>query len=183
MKRILVWVVILVIVGAVVVNAVRPRPVEVETVACRRGTAEAFITEEAETRLDDEYVLTMPVNGRLLRVDLKEGTLVEKGSVIARVDTFERREEVKQLDARVNEIKALIVGVDEAKPKADDIKSAELAVQEAKLRHDAAKKALEVCNINFAQETKLHGRNKRLLKDGSLSETAFIESERRFLML
>jgi len=183
MKRILVWAVIVAIVGAVVVTAARRRPIEVEAVPCRRGTAEAFVTEEAETRLDDEYVIAMPVNGRLLRIDLKEGALVEKGSVIAQVDAFERREQLKQLEAQVKETEALIVGVDEAKPKAEDIRGAELAVDEAKLRRDAAQKALEVCRINYAQEKKLHEQNGQLFRQGALPETMFIESERRFLML
>ena len=183
MKRILFWTVVVAGIAAIVFLAARPQPLEVEVVRCARGTAEAFITEEAETRLDDDYVIAMPVNGRLLRIDLKEGAQVEKGSEIARLDTFERDEQLKRLEAREREIRALIVGVDEAKPKADDIKAAELAVQEAKLRHQSAKKSLEATQINYRQEEKLFKRRETLLAKGSIPEADFIEAERRYLML
>ena len=92
MKRILTWAAVTIVIGLLILYAVWPRPLEVEVVPCSRGAIAACVSEEAETRLDDEYIITMPVNGRLLRVDTKEGTLVETGSVIAHVDTFEREE-------------------------------------------------------------------------------------------
>jgi HlyD family secretion protein len=183
MKRILTWSLALLAAAAALVLLLRPQPVEVEAVRASRAAVEAFITEEAETRLDDDYVIAIPVAGRLLRIDRKEGALVEKGDVVARVDTFERRERLKELEARVGEIRALIVGVDEAKPKPDDIRAAELAVQEAKLRHDAARKALEAAGIDCEQERKLYERRKILHKEGSIPKTEFIEAERRYLLL
>jgi HlyD family secretion protein len=183
MKRAIVWVVGLAAVAWGLAVIVRPQPVEVETAVSVRGDVETYITEEAETRLDDEYVITMPVQGRLLRIDLKEGAAVRKGDVIARVDTFEREEELKRLAARVEEIKALIEGVDEAKPKPEDIRTAELAVEEAKLRQEAARKAREACEVDFGQEKKKYLRNKELLAKEAINEFEFIESERRYLVL
>ena len=182
MKRILSWIAV-VVVALLIVYAAWPRPVEVEVARCTRGTISAFVLEEAETRLDDEYVITMPVHGRLLRVDFKEGTVIEKGSVVARVDTFERKERLKRLGARVREIQALIVGVDKAKPKPEDIRAAELAVEEAKLRHDAARKSLDVARINYEQEEKQYKRMKMLLAGGSIPQSDFDEAQRRYLML
>ena len=183
MKKLAGWIVVLVAVAAFGVYVMRPQPVAVEAVACRRGAAQAFVTEEAETRLDDVYVIAMPVDGRLLRIDMKEGSLVEKGRVIAQVDTFDRNKELKELEARVEEIRALIVGVDKAKPKEEDFQAAELAVQEAELRHGAAKKAFQACRINVEEEKKLYERSEQLHKGNVLRETDFIEARRRFLML
>jgi len=182
MKKVLVWAALAIVV-LLIVFAAWPRPLAVEVVACATGTIEAFVLEEAETRLDDEYVITMPVNGRLLRIDLKEGALVKKESVIARVDPFERQEQLKRLDAHVREIEALIVGVDKAKPKPEDLRAAELAVQEANLRCDAAKKSLAVARINYEQEKKQYERKKALLAGGSISQSDFDTAERQYLML
>ena len=182
MKRILTWTAAIVV-ALLIAYAVWPRPLEVEVVPCSRGPIEAFVSEEAETRLDDEYVISMPVNGRLLRVNLKEGALVEKGSVIARVDTFEREEQLKRLDAHVREVRALIVGVDKAKPKPEDIQAAQLAIEEAKLRCDAARKSLEAARINYEQEEKQYERRKLLVAGGAISQSDFDEAQRRYLML
>jgi HlyD family secretion protein len=114
---------------------------------------------------------------------LKEGAIVDEGAVVARVDTFERTEELKRLAARVKEIEALIVGVDEAKPKPEDIRAAELAVAEAKLRYDVAQKTRETCEINFKQEKKKYTRQKELFGKGAINEFEFIEAERRYLVL
>jgi len=183
MWRILVWVGIAVAVALVVVYVAWPRPREVETALCSRGAIEAFVSEEAETRLDDEYVVTMPVAGRLLRIGLMAGDQVDSGNLIAQVDTFERRERLKTLQSRVREIEARIVGVDEAKPKPDDIRAADLAVQEARIRLDAAGKALEVTRINYEQEKKQYERLARLHAAGTISDSEFDEAQRKFLTL
>ena len=183
MKRIVSWTAFLIVAGLLVAYAAWPRPLEVEAVACLRGTIDAFVSEEAETRLDDEYVITMPVNGRLMRIAQKEGTLVEKGDLIAHVDTFEREEQLNRLDARVREVQALIIGVDKAKPKPEDVRAAELAVQEAKLRHEAAKKSLDAARINYEQEAKQYNRKKTLLAEGAIPQSDFDEAQRQYLVL
>ncbi|MCD6405458.1 MAG: efflux RND transporter periplasmic adaptor subunit [Planctomycetes bacterium] len=183
MKRILTWAAVAAAAVLVVAYAAWPRPLEVETAVCSLGRIEAFVLEEAKTRLDDEYVITMPVDGRLLRIDLREGAQVEKASVIARVDGFERKEQIKRLDARVGEIEALIIGVDKAKPKPEDIEAGELAVSEAMLRSDAAKDSLEAARIDYEHAAKRYERNKDLLAGGAISQTDFDEGERLYLML
>ncbi len=183
MKRIIFWSVAAIVVVLFVVYAVWPRPLEVETAVAELGSIEATIPEEGETRLDDEYVVSMPVAGRLLRVDLKEGDMVEQGSLVARVDTFEREQQLKQLESRVLEIQALIVGVDEAKPKPDEIRAAELAVEEAKIRKDLARKTLEEASINYEEEEKEYRRRESLLAEKAISQSVFDEARRRYLTL
>jgi len=182
-KRILTWTAVIIGVALLVAYAAWPRSLEVEVAQCSRGAISAFVLEEAETRLDDEYVITLPVGGRLLRIDLKEGALVEKGNVIAHVDTFERKEQLKRLDARVRETRALIVGVDEAKPKPEDIRAAELAVEEVTLRLESAGKSLDAARISYEQEEKQYKRMKALLAGGSIPESDFDEARRRYLTL
>ena len=183
MKRALLWIVVGVAAAGLIVFAAWPRPRLVETAPCTAGEISVFITEEAETRLDRDYVVSMPVAGRLLRIGLDEGHIVTKGEVIARVDTFERDERLKTLHAQIREIKAEIEGVDEAKPKPEDIKVADLAVGEAAARHAAAKKALEEARINFDQEQKQFARVKALYEERTVTKAEFDEAQRRYLTL
>ena len=135
------WAAAAVVAVVVIAWAAWPRPLTVEAARCRRGAITAAVAEEAETRLERDYTVAMPVGGRLLRVDLDEGESVEAGEVVARVDTFERRERLKELRARVEETRALIVGVDMEKPKPEDIEAAGIAVKRAELSALSARKA------------------------------------------
>ncbi len=80
MKKILTVVFIADVIIGIIFYIARPRPLEVETAVCAKGSIRTFIWEEAETRLDDEYIVSMPVSGRLLRIDFKEGHEVKKMS-------------------------------------------------------------------------------------------------------
>ena len=64
----------------------RPDPVVVETARVERGPVSVTIDEGGETRVRDRYVVDAPVTGRLRRVELREGDVVEKGGVVAQLD-------------------------------------------------------------------------------------------------
>lgn len=61
----------------------RPAPLELDVVRAVRGPLEVTTTEEAETRIRERFVVTAPVNGRLMRIGLREGDLIEAGQVLA----------------------------------------------------------------------------------------------------
>ena len=183
MKRIIVWVVLALIAAGAAALLLWPRAVVVETVAVERGPLVSHLTEEAETLLDNDYIVAMPVSGRLLRIDLKEGYVAERGEMIARVDTFEREKQLQNLESRVVEIRAQIVGVDKAKPKPEDIRAAELAVEEAEGRLAVARKALEAARVDYEQERKQYERRKALFEGGAISQSLFDEYERNYLVL
>ena len=60
------------------------RMVEVETAAVTSGPFEATIDEDAKTHLADRYVVSAPLSGRLGRIALREGGLVEGGVLVHR---------------------------------------------------------------------------------------------------
>ena len=70
-------------VAAVVVAALAwsfwPRPVEVELASVSRGPMEVDVSDEGRTRVREVYQVSAPVNGRLLRVEVHPGDLVEGG--------------------------------------------------------------------------------------------------------
>lgn len=65
--------------------AFRPSPVLVEVAVAEAGFLRETIAEEGETRVRDRFVVSSPVAGRLVKIDLDEGDAVTAGSVVARV--------------------------------------------------------------------------------------------------
>lgn len=60
-----------------------PAPLVVDTVQAVRGPLEVTTSEEGETRSKERFVVTAPVSGRLMRIGLREGDLIEAGQVLA----------------------------------------------------------------------------------------------------
>jgi HlyD family secretion protein len=63
--------------------ALWPETVPADTAAVIRGPMEVTIDEEGETRIRERFVVSAPVNGRVLRVDLEAGDRVARGDVLA----------------------------------------------------------------------------------------------------
>jgi HlyD family secretion protein len=63
--------------------AFAPRPVQVEVAVVTQGRFEATIDEDGKTRLRDRYVVSAPLAGRLDRVTLREGDVVQAGAIVA----------------------------------------------------------------------------------------------------
>ncbi|HEX7373756.1 MAG TPA: HlyD family efflux transporter periplasmic adaptor subunit [Steroidobacteraceae bacterium] len=63
--------------------ALRPRPVEVDTVAVTRGLFVKTVDEEGKTRVRERYVVSAPLAGRLLRIALKPGDDIRPNMQVA----------------------------------------------------------------------------------------------------
>ncbi|WP_375205485.1 efflux RND transporter periplasmic adaptor subunit [Hyphococcus sp.] len=74
------------VVAAFMLYAFWPRPMAVDIGEATRAPMLVTIDEEAKTRVRDAYVVSAPVRGRLLRVDVEPGDeVVESETVIARM--------------------------------------------------------------------------------------------------
>ena len=107
-----------------------PRTMTVETATVARGPLVVTVDEEGRTRVRDRFVVSAPVAGRLLRIELEPGDLVERGDVVARL----RPESPSLLDARTRA---------EA--------SAALASAEAALGHARAEEQRALAALDHAQ--------------------------------
>ena len=183
MKRIVTWCIIGLAAAALVAYLAWPRPLQVETARCSRGAIAVAITEEAKTRLDSERIVSMPVLGRLQRIDLEVGDVVRKDQVIARVETFDRLQTLAGLEDSIRSLRASIVGVDKAKPKPEDFQAQTLAVEEAKTRQAASQKALEEARVNYDEEEKQYLRTKRLFDEHTVSQSDLDVEQRKYLTL
>ncbi|HEX4955995.1 MAG TPA: efflux RND transporter periplasmic adaptor subunit [Thermoanaerobaculia bacterium] len=114
-----------------VVLALRPEPVRVETAPVRRGPLAVSVDEEGETRIHHRYVISAPVAGTLKRIALHEGDEVAAGQVVAELDPL-------PLDARSRrEAEARLAAARAAR------REAEAGIATAKAAHDEAARTLE----------------------------------------
>lgn len=63
--------------------AFAPRPLAVEVARATTGPYEQAIAEDGKTRLRERYIVTAPLAGRLARIALREGDVVEAGAIVA----------------------------------------------------------------------------------------------------
>lgn len=77
-----VWLGVLVV-GGLIAMAAWPRTTEVEVGRATRATLRETIDEDGRTRVRERFVLTSPVSGELLRIDLQPGDAVRKGARLA----------------------------------------------------------------------------------------------------
>jgi HlyD family secretion protein len=93
------------VVGALLAVALWPTTTTVEVAAVSSGPLVVTVDEEGQTRVRHRYVVSAPVSGRVLRIDLEPGDVVKEGDVVARV----RAETPPLLDARTRaEVQAAV---------------------------------------------------------------------------
>ncbi len=135
------WVLAGIVTAGVLVWAFTPEPAEVEAAGVTRGAFRKTIDEDGKTRVRERYVVSAPLAGRLLRVELKSGAAVEVGTLLATLvpsapTLFDTRTE-RELAERV--------GATEA-----ELLRANAAVERAHV-------ALDQANADFARAAQLAG--------------------------
>jgi HlyD family secretion protein len=88
----------LAVIASLIAVALWPTTVPVDLTELARGPLLVTVDEEGVTRVRDRFVVSAPVAGRVLRIDLEPGDEVRRGSVVARL----RAEAPRLLDARTN---------------------------------------------------------------------------------
>ena len=76
------WTVVAAILIALLVFAFLPQPIEVNVTVADRGPMRVTVADEGRTRVRDEYVVSAPVAGHLLRVAFKPGATLKAGDIV-----------------------------------------------------------------------------------------------------
>ena len=84
-RRSLLYAVPAVLIAALLWYAFAPPPAEVDVVAVTRGKLEVTVNEDGKTRIKERYVVSTPLAGELLRVDLHAGDPVQAGETLLAV--------------------------------------------------------------------------------------------------
>ncbi|TWT91490.1 efflux RND transporter periplasmic adaptor subunit [Stieleria varia] len=82
MKRVLakaIRIIPLALLAAAIAYAFIPQPVPVDLVKPVRGSLQITVNDDGETRIREKYIVSAPVTGKLLRVQLDPGDPVERG--------------------------------------------------------------------------------------------------------
>ena len=83
--RITLYVGAAVVVAALLVYAFVPPAAEVDVARVSRGTLEVTVSEDGKTRIKERYIVSAPLSGELLRVDLHPGDAVRAGETVVAV--------------------------------------------------------------------------------------------------
>ncbi len=100
------------VIGAIVLGLM-PAPVEVDLATVQRGAIRVTVDQDGKTRIREKYVVSAPLAGRLLRIELEPGDQVVAGSTL--LATIEPRDpelldkrSIAQSEARVNAAEAAL---------------------------------------------------------------------------
>lgn len=96
-RRKLVWIGLGIVLLLLIVLALRPKPVPADFAAVGRGPLQVTIDEEGETRVRDRFMVSAPLAGRVLRIELEPGDAVKANETV--LATFQPAAPVL-LDAR-----------------------------------------------------------------------------------
>ena len=84
LRRWIFWTAGAIVAAVVVFLGTRPQPVPAEVDQVTRGPIDVTIDEEGETRVRDRFVISAPLGGRVLRIELEPGdTVVASETVLA----------------------------------------------------------------------------------------------------
>jgi len=112
---------------------------EVEVTKPHTGEIQESFTEPARTRLANTYPVTMPVSGRIARIDLEPGDELKAGQTLVEFDRLPLERAVAEARAFVAELEARIA-------VQDDERVEEISLTEAKATAEAAVEAFRVAD-------------------------------------
>ena len=179
MKRIgLIALGVLVLLG--IVLALRPAPLEVDTAEATRMTVREYVIEEAKTRLIDQYVASMPFTGTVERIAWDVGDAVEANTLLARLDVFPLEQEIRSVDAGIEQALAQMIGVDMGKPRAEEIEAARMRMLELRDAEAMSRKDRSIAEVNAMNAQREYNRLSALREQGAVSQAAYDEAERNY---
>jgi HlyD family secretion protein len=124
-------------VAGLVVWALRPQPLLVETAVATRGVFEQTVSDDGKTRVRERYVVSAPLAGRVDRIGLKAGDPVQEGQVVAvltpSMPAFLDARTVREIEARVGAAESQRLRA------AAEVQKAEAQVEQARSDLDRAK--------------------------------------------
>ncbi len=160
---------------------------EVDGVAPRRGEIRESFTEPARTRLAKTYRITMPIAGRIGRIDLEPGDEVQVGQLLADFDRVPLEEAVAEARAGVAELEARIAVKDDNRLEDTALIESVVAVRAASEALNAAEAQVQAEQARSDRAAKELARKKQLARDQAIPETelddAALEAETSLIEL
>ena len=155
----------------------------VDTAAARRAPISSYIEERARTRLPRTFRVTMPIDGRILPIELDEGDRVDAGQVIARIEPEDLDTAVAQAEARLNRLEASIVQNNDTRLELSmleglnsELESIDRTVEAAEAKTEASKARENYRTTDLQRKTDAYADQAATLKELDEARLADIES-------
>lgn len=101
-----------VIVAAILVFVMKPSPLQVDAESIRRAELTVTLDGEGMTRVRNGFTVASPINGRVERITLDEGDVLQKNSIVARVTPPPlNSREFEEAEARARSAEAVLEAV------------------------------------------------------------------------
>lgn len=124
-----------------------PRALEVDVAVVDRGDVRLDLVDQGRTRMHDTYVVSAPISGRVLRIEVEPGDTVGAGSVVARMT----RAAAGFLDARTDLQARAAVDAAAAQLRAAQTELDLAAREDTRIRDLAAQRLVSASSADASQ--------------------------------
>jgi HlyD family secretion protein len=166
------WIVATFLVVGGLVFLLRPRPVTVEAATVARRHIETAVEAEAKTRVHDRFVVSAPVQGRLLRIAFEEGDRVTAGQHLASIDPLPYNASIETALNKLAELQAQQTGVETLRPKEETLAQARARVAASQSSASSASARVLAAQAAFEQADREAQRQTALERQGYASRLA-----------
>ena len=160
------WIVAAAVIVIAIALSMLPDSFEVDTALADRADVRVEVVDEGRTRMHDIYIISAPVTGRVLRVEVEPGDEVAAGAVVARMsraaagflDTrsdLQARATVNAAEAQLRSAEADLGLAEREHRRNTELVAASLvskaAIDESEARRDAARAARDAAKAEVAR--------------------------------
>jgi HlyD family secretion protein len=157
------WIVAAVVVVLAIAASMLPDSLEADIVPADRGDVRVEVVDEGRTRMHDIYVISAPVTGRVLRVEVEPGDQVAAGAIVARMS----RAAAGFLDTRSDLQARAAVSAAEAQLRSAE---ADLALAEREHRRNTELVAANLISKAAADQSEARRDASRAARDAAKAE-------------
>jgi HlyD family secretion protein len=181
MKRstIIVLIVVAAIVAKIVWNAGQPQAT-VEVIHPVNQDIRAYVEERAVTELPHNHLISMPINGWLEPIRLREGDVVAVDKIVAQLETDDLKDRVLQAEQRIAVLETQIAEVSDHRLENNALVDAEATVKAIGETVRAAEAKLEASRAIMEFTGHELNRIKNLMETDSASDRESREAEMEF---
>lgn len=173
------WALGLLAIALIFVFSSQEQPLSVEISQVSSGEVRQFLLEEGKTRLDDEYILTLPLAGEIPRINLKVGDQVALGQPVLTMRRFGRNQELAGLRAQQRETQARTRGIVTQQPTPEDEKMARAKIAQAQNQLEIIQNQRAVQEIELANQERTLERQQNLLEARAITQEQYELSQKQ----
>lgn len=148
------------------------QPPSVATVAVTKAELVDSFREEAETRLKRTYLVSMPVSGRIGRIDLEPGDRVRRGQRLAVIDRLPLESTMREHELAIHELRGELRVAENTGPEAAAEAEAVALRRDAQQRLSQERAALLEAQQTARQASVERQRTYTLYLDGATTRQA-----------